>query len=168
MKKAIDKCKSILYNRKAVAGVAESADAHVWGACIFDVRVQVPSPAPKSKSKDLDFFFFCAGRWGRRTRSRGKLKYRTFALFLPSECIFRFCFANAVFKTARKITRADRLSLFVGAVSSPVSRTKKVVSEMIRLFLSIAKAMAYHQPHLGWISSITASRYCISSRFSVY
>ena len=32
-----------------------------------------------------------------------------------------------------------------------------------RIFLSIAKAMVYHQPHLGWISSITASRYCISS-----
>ena len=28
-KKAIDKYKSIVYNRKAVAGVAESADAHV-------------------------------------------------------------------------------------------------------------------------------------------
>ena len=38
-------------NRYAIistfAGVAESADAHVWGACVSNVRVQVPSPAPK-------------------------------------------------------------------------------------------------------------------------
>ena len=39
------------------AGVAESADAHVWGACVFDVRVQVPSPAPK-KSYHFDTTFF--------------------------------------------------------------------------------------------------------------
>ena len=33
----------------AVAGVAELADAHVWGACGFTVRVQFPSPAPTKR-----------------------------------------------------------------------------------------------------------------------
>ena len=30
--------------------MAESADAHVWGACVSNVRVQVPSPAPEKDS----------------------------------------------------------------------------------------------------------------------
>ena len=52
LEKRLDKHENIVYNRKAVAGVAELADAHVWGACGFTVRVQFPSPAPK---KDCNF-----------------------------------------------------------------------------------------------------------------
>ena len=55
--KSLDKTRNMLYNYMAFAGVAESADAHVWGACIFDVRVQVPFPAPK-KSYHFDTTFF--------------------------------------------------------------------------------------------------------------
>ena len=46
VKKAIDTPKNLCYNNQRRARVAESADAHVWGACGNPVRVQVPSLAP--------------------------------------------------------------------------------------------------------------------------
>ena len=61
--KSLDKTRNMLYNYMAFAGVAESADAHVWGACIFDVRVQVPFPAP-SKKAELNALPFCLGETG--------------------------------------------------------------------------------------------------------
>ena len=50
------------------ARVAESADAHVWGACGNPVRVQVPSLAPNKEFTLLcELFIFCknVGAWTR-------------------------------------------------------------------------------------------------------
>ena len=41
----------MVYNNWGFAGVAELADAHVWGACGFTVRVQFPSPAPTKRAR---------------------------------------------------------------------------------------------------------------------
>ena len=39
------------------ARVAELADAHVWGACGYTVRVQVPFLAPKNPSQSAWIFY---------------------------------------------------------------------------------------------------------------
>ena len=53
-----------MYNIWGHAGVVESADAHVWGACIFDVRVQVPFPAPAKGLLRQAFLLFRCGKRG--------------------------------------------------------------------------------------------------------
>ena len=50
-KKRVDKSKRMLYNVYRSAGVAELADAHVWGACDSIVRVRFPSPAPTKRAR---------------------------------------------------------------------------------------------------------------------
>ena len=51
-----------MYNGRAVAGVAELADAHVWGACGFTIRVRPPSPAPTKRDQRMLVSFCCFGR----------------------------------------------------------------------------------------------------------
>ena len=54
--------------------------------------------------------------------------------------------------------------------SSPVSRTNKKGTFVYQKFLFCypSRRLGISSAPKGWISSITASRYCISSRFSVY
>ena len=63
--KGVDKRKYWCYIIWALARVAESADAHVWGACGNPVRVQVPSLAPKMSSHISVDSFFCCQKIGR-------------------------------------------------------------------------------------------------------
>ena len=44
--------------KKHEASVLELADRHVWGACVYDVRVQVPSLAPSEQGPE-----FGAQKW---------------------------------------------------------------------------------------------------------
>ena len=55
--KVLDTAVLFCYNTCCSARVAELADAHVWGACGFPVRVQVPSLAPKNTA--VCSVFFC-------------------------------------------------------------------------------------------------------------
>ena len=58
--------KSIWYNTICWARVLELADRHVWGACVSDVRVQVPFRAPKTKRGypiGYPLFVFWIGTW---------------------------------------------------------------------------------------------------------
>ena len=59
------------------AGVAESADAHVWGACIFDVRVQVPFPAPIKKADHVGPVFFIGRKKGQTSGKPSVFKLKT-------------------------------------------------------------------------------------------
>ena len=56
-KKSVDSRSTVCYNKSRrsekdgqYARVLESADRHVWGACVNDVWVQVPSLAPEKKT----------------------------------------------------------------------------------------------------------------------
>ena len=132
--------------------MAELADAHVWGACGFTVRVQFPSPAPNKKTEPLRFCLF------RFARDEVVNPFPEANKSLKLYLIYRRGISLAVCE-AMPLTFLSGKTNFIGVAplfeprrrrfNNPVSRTKKVVSKWYDFF--------YPNRRFG-----------ISSRFSVH